>query len=200
MKNSSKHPGSEQEVHRREYPLQENWAAVVFMLALLFIAGVTASVAGYRIKLADKDRKDQLMRTYQALGGTNDILITPEQSANTAPVGSARYTFLAAYEVNVRARAYGLYRCLEAFKPADVEPTIKALDTIGANDPARVLENSWRAFQERPTHSATPSPVGPLANPTAARLAKKYDRYMARDVETKLFKYLADHRAEIIAQ
>ncbi len=197
MNNKNERNDREEGVHRREYPLRENWAAVVFMLALLLIAGVTASVAGYRIKLADKDRKDQLMKTYQALGGTNDILITPERTANTAQIGTARYTFLAAYEINVRARAYGLYRCLEAFKPSDVAPTIQALDTIGATDPARVVENSWRAFEENPTHSATPSPVGPLANPMAARLAKKYDRYMARDVETKLFKYLSDHGSEI---
>jgi hypothetical protein len=196
--NSSRNESAEEgRQHRREFPLRENWVAVVFMLALLLLAGVTASVAGYRIKLADKDRKEQLINTYKELGGSNDILITPEQSANTSPIGSAKYTFIAAYEINVRARAYGLYRCLEAFKPGDVAPTVTALNTIGATDPAQIIANSWRAFQESPTYSATPSPSGPLANPTAARLAKKYDRYMARDVETKLFKYLVDHRAEI---
>lgn len=186
--------------YRRKYPLRENWVAVVFMLGLLLIAGVTASVAGYRIKLADRDRKDQLMNTYLALGGTREALIIPEETVIKAPRSSPQYIFLAAYELNVRSRAFGLYRCLEAINPELVQPTVTALDTIGASDPARVLETSWQAFKESPTHSRVPSPTGPIANPTAARLAKKYDRYMARDVETRLFKYLSEHRAEIEAK
>jgi hypothetical protein len=35
-------------------------------------------------------------------------------------------------------------------------------------------------------------------NPTAARFAKQYDRYIARDTETKLYKYLVDHQGEIV--
>ena len=89
--------------YRRKYPLRENWVAVVFMLGLLLIAGVTASVAGYRIKLADRDRKDQLMNTYLALGGTREALIIPEETVIKAPRSSPQYIFLAAYELNVRS-------------------------------------------------------------------------------------------------
>jgi hypothetical protein len=187
-------------LRRSDYPLRDNWVAVVFMISLLVIAGVTASIAGYRIKAADKDRKAQLLRAYEQLGGSRDILIIPEQTINQAPSDSEASTFIAAYEVNERSRALGLYRYMEGVAPASVPSTIKALDTIGANDPARVLENSWKAFEEQPTHSAIPSKNAPLANPQAARLAKKYDRYMARDVETKLFKYFVDHREQIFAR
>jgi hypothetical protein len=37
-------------------------------------------------------------------------------------------------------------------------------------------------------------------NAKAARISKKYSRYAARDVETKLFKYYSDHRAELAAK
>lgn len=194
------HHNEPPKLRRSDYPLRDNWIAVIFMLGLLVVAGVTASVAGYRIKLADKDRKAQLLQVYEKLGGSRDILLIPEKSINQAQPDSDTYTFIAAYEINERSRAYGLYRTMEGVAPASVPGTIKALDTIGAKDPARVLENSWKAFEEQPTHSAIPSNTAPLANPKAARLAKKYDRYMARDVETNLFKYYEDHRDQILAR
>lgn len=181
-------------------PLRENWAAVVFMIVLLLASGVTASVAGYRIKLADKDRKAQLFQAYEALGGTRERLINIEQSMLSSPMSPIKTTFLAVYETNERARSFGLYRTLEFAKANNVTTVVSSLSQIGSTDPARIIEETWKAMQENPATAQLSHPdQGPM-NPKAARISKKYSRHAARDVETKLFKFYADHKAEILAQ
>ena len=178
-------------------PLRDSWSGIVFMVVLLLASGITASVAGYRIKVADKDRKAQLFQAYEALGGTRERLINIEQSMLTTPSAPVATTFLAAYETNERARSFGLYRVLEFAKSPNVTTIIASLDQIGATDPARIVEETWKAIQENPATAQLSHPdQGPM-NPKAARISKKYSRYAARDVETKLFKYYVDHRSEI---
>lgn len=180
-------------------PLRENWSAIVFMIVLLLASGITASVAGYRIKIADKERKAQLFQAYEALGGTRERLINIEQSMLMTPTSPVRTTFLAVYETNERARSFGLYRTLEFAKEPNVATVIASLDQIGSTDPARIVEETWKAMQENPATARLTHPdQGPM-NPKAARISKKYSRYAARDVETKLFKYYSDHRSEITA-
>lgn len=181
-------------------PLRENCVAVVFMIGLLLASGVTASVAGYKIKLADKDRKAQLYQAYEALGGTRERLINIEQSMISSPLSPIKTTFLAVYETNERARSFGLYRTLEFAKTNNVSTVVSSLSQIGSTDPARIIEETWKAIQESPTTAQLAHPdQGPM-NPKAARISKKYSRHAARDVETKLFKFYADHRAEILAE
>ena len=181
-------------------PLRDNWSGIVFMIILLLASGITASVAGYRIKVADKDRKAQLFKAYEALGGTRERLINVEQSMLTTPSSPVATTFLAAYETNERARSFGLYRILEFAKSPNVGTIIASLDQIGATDPARIVEETWKAIQENPATAQLSHPdQGPM-NPKAARISKKYSRHAARDVETKLFKYYSDHRAEISSE
>jgi hypothetical protein len=186
--------------HGQKSPLRENWSAIVFMIVLLLASGITASVAGYRIKLADKDRKAQLFQAYEALGGTRGRLINIEQSMLSTPNSPAKTAFLAVYETNERARSFGLYRTLEFAKPPHVATMVAALNQIGSADPARIIEETWKAMLENPATANLAHPdQGPM-NPKAARISKKYSRYAARDVETKLFKFYTDHKAEIIDQ
>jgi hypothetical protein len=169
------------------------------MIALLLASAITASVAGYRIKAADKDRKAQLYQAYEGLGGSRERLVNIEQTLLATQMNPERTTFLAVYEINERARAFGLYRTLEFAKSPNVTTTISALDAIGSTDPARILEASWNALQENPATANLPHPDQGPVNPKAARISKQYSRYAARDVETKLFKYYVDHKAEITA-
>jgi hypothetical protein len=181
-------------------PLRENWPAIIFMIVLLLASGITASVAGYRIKIADKERKAQLFQAYEALGGTRDRLINIEQSMLTTPTSPIKATFLAVYETNERARSFGLYRTLEFAKAQNIPTIIASLDHIGSTDPARIVEETWKALQENPATAQLSHPdQGPM-NPKAARISKKYSRYAARDVEAKLFKYYSDHKSELTAQ
>jgi hypothetical protein len=178
-------------------PLRENWSAIVFMIVLLLASGITASVAGYRIKLADKDRKAQLFHAYEALGGSRERLINIEQSMLSSPTSPLKTTFLAVYETNERARSFGLYRTLEFAKSQNVPTIIAGLNQIGSTDPGRILEETWKAMQENPATAQLSHPdQGPM-NAKAARISKKYSRHAARDVETKLFKFYTDHRSEI---
>ena len=184
---------------RAPYPIRENRSAIVFMIILLLASAVTASVAGYRIKAADKDRKAQLFQAYEKLGGSRERLVNIEQTLLSTPMGPEKTTFLAVYEINERSRAFGLYRTLEFSKAPNVATTISALDAIGSSDPARILEASWGALQENPATANLPHPDQGPVNPKAARISKQYSRYAARDVETKLFKYYVDHKAQITA-
>lgn len=180
-------------------PIRENWTAIVFMIFLLLASGITASVAGYRIKLADKDRKAQLFQAYEALGGSRERLSNIEQSMLTTQFSPAKTTFLAVYETNERSRSFGLYRVLEFAKDPNVATVIASLDQIGSTDPARIVEESWKAMRENPATAHLSHPdQGPM-NPKAARISKKYSRHAARDVETKLFKFFIDHKSEILS-
>jgi len=181
-------------------PIRENWTAVVFMIALLLASGLTASIVGYRIKQADRDRKAQLFRAYEAIGGDRERLVNLEQTLLGTPLSHERETFLAVYEVNERSRAFGLYRWMEFSKPETIEKAVAALDEINAHDPARVVEASLTAIREGPPAPTATHPDQTPVNPKAARISKKYDRYVARDVETKLFIYLNAHRPQVLAQ
>ena len=184
-------------------PIREQRASILFMLFLLIVSGVTASVVGFRVKSADLDRKSQLMATYEKFGGSrikaHELGATLAKETNTPE----QNTFIAAYEVNSRARAYGLYRFLESTEAADMDRTVQSLFQIGATEAAHSTEDAWRAFQVPvKTGEAGGDMTGKnynknSMNPKAARFARQYDRYIARDTEVKLFAYLRDHRTAI---
>ncbi len=181
-------------------PLRENWTALVFMIALLLASGLTASVVGYRIKQADRHRKAQLVEAYSELGGSREKLVNIEQTLLGSQPSHEKLTFLAAYEVNERSRAFGMYRWMEFSTPETVKKVVTALDNIEARDAARIVEASWSAFVESGVKELATHPDQRPVNPKAARISKKYDRYVARDVETKLFQYLSAHQAEVLGR
>lgn len=176
-------------------PLRDNVTAIIFMAVLLLMSAITASVAGYRIKMADKDRKAQLYAIYENLGGTRERLVNIEQSMISSASSPARGTFIAVYEINERTRAFGLYRTLEFSNTENVSKTVSSLEEIGATDHAKIVRDTWAARQEDPVTAKLTHPDQGPVNAKAARIAKQYTRRSARDVETKLFKFYADNKA-----
>jgi hypothetical protein len=177
-------------------PLVEQRASIIFMLFLLIVSAITATVVGFRVKSADMDRKAQLLKTYSVFGGDYAKLKTLGTSLYSDQRTPAQNTFILAYEINERARTYGLYQVLETTPPALMDPTIKGLFAIGASESAHSTEDAWLALQEPPTPGSAATKKN--MNPTAARFARQYDRYLARDTEVKLFTYLRDHEKEIV--
>jgi hypothetical protein len=166
------------------------------MMSLLIVSGATASVVGYKVKTADRDRKAQLLAAYERNGGSFEGLMT--RTATRVPENdtSTRSVFLATYEINERARKMGLYSTLEPLPPYVVERALTGLEQIDSKDSYFALKETWEALlEDRKASTATES--SNAVNPKAARLSKRYDRHHARDVEVKLFKFFVDHRAEI---
>jgi hypothetical protein len=174
-------------------PLREQRAAVLFMLFLLVVSGLTATIVGYRVKSADIQRKAQLLAVYESFGGSFEKANTPGTTLLSSSLNPDQATFIAAYEVNSRARTHGLYRVIETSSSEVMDQSIKSLYAITATESARSTEDAWRAFQE-PVSSAGATKN---MNPKAARFARQYDRYLARDAEVKLFTFLRDHEKTI---
>ncbi len=164
------------------------------MLFLLVISGLTATIVGYRVKSADIERKATLLKVYESLGGSFASANSLGSTVLSSALNPDQTAFALAYEVNSRARAHGLYRVLETTDPAVMRQTIQSLYSIRATESARSTEDAWSAYQE---------PVGPAGsvknmNPKAARFARQYDRYLARDTEVKLFTFLRDHSTTVM--
>jgi hypothetical protein len=164
------------------------------MMFLLIVSGVTATVVGYRVKSADMQRKADLLKTYERLGGSFESAHQLGQSKANPDTPREQSVFISAYETNARARAYGLYRVLENTPAQQIDKAIESLFTIEATEAARSTQDAWRTFQEPVTSQPETKPT---MNPKAARFARQYDRYLARDTEVKLYTYLRDHRQEI---
>ena len=176
--------------------LAEQKASVIFMGFLLVISAVTASVVGFRVKQADLDRKAQELQMYTQLGGSFEKANTLGFSLYQDGAPSERNNFTLAYEVNWRARTFGLYRVLETTPPMIMEAVIKSLYAIDATEAAHSTEDAWRAF-EQPMPGTVDGSRQKNMNPKAARYARQYDRYLARDTEVKLFTYLRAQRDKI---
>jgi hypothetical protein len=176
----------------RSSPLKENWSGVAFLLALLLAAGITATVVGYRVKKADWDRKAQLLATYEALGGSFEGLLTPSQTVLNLPLSPEQRTFAAIYEVNQRARDYGVLTVIDNSSRENVKFAITSLEEIGATEASRTFEDTLRALDE------APSGTDRASNTEALRRARQYGRPMSRDTEAKLFKYLDQNRSKVM--
>lgn len=184
------------QIHAQATTLTEQKASVIFMLFLLIVSAVTASVVGFRVKQADLSRKAAELEVYSRLGGSFEKANTLGSSLYQEGALPERNTFVLAYEVNWRARTFGLYRVLETTPAPIMEQTIKSLFTIGATEAAHSTEDAWRAFQQ-PMPGTEDGTRRKNMNPEASRYSKRYDRYLARDTEVKLFTYLRDHRQVI---
>jgi hypothetical protein len=176
--------------------IAEQKASIIFMAFLLIVSAVTASIVGFRVKQADLDRKAQELETYTRLGGSFERANTLGFSLYQEGAPTQRNTFALAYEVNWRARTHGLYRVLETTPAPIMEETIKSLFAINATEAAHSTADAWRAFQ-RPMPGTEDGSRRKNVNPEAARYARQYDRYLARDTEVKLFTYLRDQRDKI---
>lgn len=170
-------------------PIREQRGAVLFMLFLLVVSGLTATIVGYRVKSADIERKATLLKVYESLGGSFAQANGLGSTVLSSSLNPEQRAFVLAYEVNSRARAHGLYRVLETTDPSVMQQIIQSLYSIHAIESARSTEDAWNAYQE---------PVGSAdsvknMNPKAARFARQYDRYLARDTEVKLFTFLRDN-------
>lgn len=172
-------------------PLRENWLGSLFMVLLLIVSGATATVVGYKIKSADRQRKADLLAAYESLGGSFAKSLTLTETVFSPSLNEQQQLFVATYELNERARKIGLYQVLETMQPQEVEAAIKGLLLMDSKEGGLSLRDAWMAYQESGS-------AGKAMNPTAARFAKQYDRYIARDTETKLYKYLVDHQGEIV--
>jgi hypothetical protein len=187
---TSSQPASSPAAHA---PLREQRTAVLFMLFLLVVSGLTATIVGYRVKSADIDRKAKLLAVYESFGGSFEMANTPGTTLLSSSLNPDQATFIAAYEVNSRARTHGLYRVIETSSASVMDQAIKSLYTIKATESAHSTEDAWKAFQEPVSSVSTVKNM----NPKAARFARQYDRYLARDAEVKLFTFLRDHSQTI---
>jgi hypothetical protein len=177
----------------RYSPLKDNWSAVVFMLCLLLAAGITATIVGYRVKKADWDRKGQLLATYKALGGSFETLMDPSKTILTPQLSNEQRTFVVAYEINQRAREYGVFTVIDNSSRENLALAVSSLAGIGAFEASRTLDDTIKALDGAP-HAADRT-----ANVEAQRYARQYGRPMSRETEAKLFKYLLLNRKMIAA-
>ena len=205
------------------------------MLFLLVVSGITATVVGYRVKSADIYRKNELLETYQALGGTfGDSLKLNRSLALAERFNDKQRVFITAFETNVRTRLHGFPNVLEAIDPTLAPIAIQNLFEIKATEAAKSFRDAWEAYSadlvqaatamqetrilrsrtatgqierdipaegasnETSSTSTRSAEVRPPLNPTALRYARQYDRYIVRDTELKLFKYLDKNRSAIL--
>ena len=171
-------------------PLRENWVAILFMVVLLVVAGGTATTVGYKVKSADRQRKQELLEAYKSLGGSYEKSLLLGQTVLAPSMNEEQKVFVSTYELNERARKIGLYQVIETSSPESLDTAQEGLMEIGASEGGLSLRDALVSFREAPTPPKT-------LNPLAARFARQYDRNLARDAEVKLYKYLTDHRMQI---
>jgi hypothetical protein len=202
----------------RPSPISEQKGSVIFMLFLLIISALTATIVGYRVKTADTERKAQLLEAYQRIGGSfSDSLHLGSTKINTLHHNDAQKTFILAYETNSRARAYGLARVIESTDPTLARLIIDSLFRINASEGAKSFRDAWDAYINDPittrdTLETTTSkgsasrsdgfgdnPPGQrrMLSPRASRFARQYDRHIARDTEVKLYLFLRNNSGNI---
>jgi hypothetical protein len=194
-------------------PISEQKGSIIFMLFLLIVSGLTATVVGYRVKTADTERKAQLLETYQRFGGSfSDSLHLGRTKIKNSNHNDAQKTFILAYETNSRARAYGLARVIETTDPNLARLIIDSLFRIRATEGAKSFRDAWDANINDPittqsTLDAAANQLGsagdnslvqrPIRNPRARRFARQYDRHIARDTEVKLYLFLRNNSGNI---
>jgi hypothetical protein len=176
-----------------ESPIKRGWRGAVFLVGLLLISGITASVVGYKVKTADIERKGELLQVYESYGGTFEGIMTLSTTKAIPNDTSLKNIYVATYELNERARKVGLYLTLESTPPFAVDLAIMGLDRLGSKECYLATKEAWEMFL---TDKASTPPGGVVLS--ASRVSKRYDRAHARDVEVKLYKLLTENRAELI--
>ncbi len=170
--------------------LKDNLASIAFMATLLLVSAVTATIVGYKIKTADRQRDGELLAAYDALRPAPLVQETSEPPVFSPTLSKEQQAFVSVFEINQAAMQRYLYSALEQMPPAEIEAAIEGSLIMGAKEASMTLREISEALKDK-------SGANGAMNLTAARLAKRYDRSLARDTETKLYKYLTDNRALI---
>lgn len=183
-------PGSQQAAPylQTASPIMSRFRGMVALVALLIVAGVSASVVGYRVKSAEWERTRTLDAHYQSLknqgAGGVGALVRGTQQRGEAAAGKAALAardegFVLMYEVNEYARVSGLIPLLEVVPRERLLEAAEAFKEIGALDAAHIIQDALRALAED-------------SNPARAhRIAKRYNRSTARDTAVKLFRSIS---------
>jgi hypothetical protein len=146
----------------------------LLLLGLLLVAGITASVVGFRIKSADMEKKSELQRTYLAAGGIPEQPLLKKAADGPLPSNAAT-TFVLAYELNQHIRGFGLATLLKGLPKSAWPQIVSALRTIDAPDAAFLIEDALAAAESQ--------------SPDAATKARRYSSKVARYVESKIFRF-----------
>jgi hypothetical protein len=154
------------------------------------VSAVTATIVGYKIKTADRQRDGELLAAYDALRPGPLVQETSESPVFSPSLSKEQQAFVSVFEINQAAMQRYLYSALEQMPPAEIEAAIEGSLIMGAKEASMTLREISEALKDK-------SGANGAMNLTAARLAKRYDRSLARDTETKLYKYLTDNRALI---
>lgn len=117
------------------------------MLFLLVVSGITATVVGYRVKSADIHRKNELLETYQTLGGTfGDSLKLDTSLALSEKFNEQQKIFITTFETNVRTKLHGFPNVLEAIDSKLAPIVIQNLFEIKATEAAKSFRDAWEAY------------------------------------------------------
>jgi hypothetical protein len=170
--------------------LKDNLSSIAFMATLLLVSAVTAKIVGFKIKTADRQRDGELLAAYDALRPAPLVQETSESPVFSPSLSKQQQAFVSVFEINQAAMQRYLYSALEQMPPAEIEAAIEGSLIMGAKEASMTLREISEALKDK-------SGANGAMNLTAARLAKRYDRSLARDTETKLYKYLTDNRALI---
>jgi hypothetical protein len=178
-----------------------NWESrfgFLFGIILLLVAGGTATAVGFKVKRAQITRTAELKSTFYELAG-NPTKIENSSRRLPLPTGENphRRLFVSVYQLNEWVRTFGLLRALNELEPQVVLDGLQGLSTIGSTEAFQTTRETWGRLHGDPAAApALTSPSSPN-DPTARRIAKRYDRTFLRDVEAKLYRYLHDHLEEI---
>lgn len=128
-------------------PLYEQRGSIIFMLFLLVVSGITATVVGYRVKSADMLRKNELLDTYQALGGTfADSLKLDTSLSFSDRFNDKQKVFITVFETNVRTRLHGFPNVLETIDRRLAPLAIRNLFEINATEAAKSFRDAWDSY------------------------------------------------------
>jgi hypothetical protein len=155
--------------------LRENAWGAAFLLILLIVSGATATIVGYRVKVADMARKDELRQRYEALGGSRETLYQVGHSLGDSRPPSESLdkpseNFIAVYELNERIRMNGLASTLAGMNPQQKAAAIRGLQALDMTTAADAVAAEGEGS---PEHGRAPA----------------YNRKVIRAVEIALARY-----------
>jgi hypothetical protein len=180
-----------------------NWESRLgffFGVLLLVLAGGSATFVGYKVKTAQATRRAEVMQAFKGLAGDPAALADASKAVPLREPNEPQQYFVAVYQLNEWVRTLGLHRSLQKLDPSVVASAIKGLRAMDATEAFGVTSETWALMHDSEELEPVALPPTNENNPTAARIARRYDRSFIRDVEAKLFHYLENHRKEIQAK
>lgn len=174
---------SEIAVHR------ESRIGFLFLIVLLLLAGVSASVVGYKVKTADIERKQSLQETYLAVGGVTDKPLIAGIPEGNAPLSDQQVLILV-YEMNQHIRGFGLAKLLTSVPKERWKSVEDAYDRAGASEATVILRDALDSFYS--SKEVSPADVNLPAE--VNKKARLYSSRVARYVEANLFKFAVEKK------